>query len=479
LADAPDRPKHDPWAALRQPNFVLFTSSRLCYAVGQTLMQAAMLWQVYDISGSALNLGLLGLARLIPSLALGLVAGAVADSYNRRNIVMAAQTIPFACSIVLATSTISGWVNLELIYGLVVLMGLAGAFEGPARAALLPAIVKPETFANAVNVSSTMQSFAFVSGPAIGGVLIGFAGVGATYAVFTGLSAAAIVIMSLVRYRPITTSKSALSIAAIKEGIAFVRNRQVLLGAMALDMFAVIFGGVKALMPIYATDILEVGPEGFGILNASFEAGAFLMSGVLLMRPPVQRTGRALIWTVVFFGIGTIIFGLSRNFYLSVAVYMLIGAADQISVVMRSTTIQLATPDALRGRVSAVNQIFIQSSNQINALESGIVASLTTATFAVVSGGFGTLTTVALVAWRLPALYAYRVPNRIEVGVSEPVEDEKPSSPAAAPPNGASPPNGDTPATNGATAAHAEDEAETNGSTPPVAKKPGETEAAG
>ena len=411
-------PKHDPLEALRQPNFVFFSASRLCYAIGATMLQAIMLWQVYDISGSALNLGLLGVARLIPALSLSLIGGAVADSYSRRNIVLIGQTIPLLCSVVLATSTLGGWITLELIYGLVVMLGIGAAFEGPARAALLPAIVRPETFANAVNITQTLQSLAFVTGPAIGGGLIAFAGIGSGYAVFTGLSVISLLSMSLVRYRPVDTPKRAMSFEAIKEGVRFVRRRQELLGAMTLDMFAVIFGGVKALMPVYAVDVLHVGPAGYGVLAGSFEVGAFTASVILLMRRPIQSTGLALLWSVLAFGVGTIVFGLSRNYYLSIMVYMLIGAADQISVVMRSTTIQLATPDELRGRVSAVNQVFIQSSNQLNAVESGLVASITSAVFAVVSGGFGTLAVVGAVAWRMPALRNYRIP-RSSIAVQE------------------------------------------------------------
>jgi MFS family permease len=317
-------------------------------------------------------------------------------------------------------------------------MGLAGAFEGPARNALLPAIVRPETFANAVNVSSTSQSLAFISGPALGGVLIAVVDVGGSYAISAGLSVAAVISLALVRYRPVAAQATRISIEAIREGIRFVRQRQVLLGAMTLDMFAVIFGGVKALLPIYASDILEVGPSGFGLLNASFEAGAFLMSFLLLMRPPIERSGRALILCVVAFGVGTILFGLSRDFYLSLAIYALIGASDQVSVVMRSTTIQLATPDELRGRVSAVNQVFIQSSNQMNAFESGLVASVTSATFAVVSGGFGTLATVAAVRVWMPALWNYRIPKAVPESVDTMPADATPA------PNGAHPPDKST-----------------------------------
>ena len=431
-ADSPGvTPKHDPLAALRQVNFVFYTVSRFFYGTGLTLLQALLFWQVYEISDSPLYLAILGLARLLPSLAFVLVGGAAADTFNRRNIVMVAQSVPSATALLLAIATGNGWVSLPLIYAGVAFIGIAAAFEGPARVALLPAIVRQETFANAVTVSSTVQAFSFVTGPALGGILIASIGVGATYGVFAGLALSSIVSMGLVRYRQPEGKAGGMSMEAIREGVHFVRTHQVLLGAMALDMFAVIFGGVKALLPIYAIDILDVGPRGFGLLNASFEAGAFLMSFVLVMRPPVVRTGRALIWTVVFFGVGTIVFALSRNFYLSLAVYMLIGASDMVSVVMRSTTIQLATPDELRGRVSAVNQVFIQSSNQLNAVESGLVASVFGATIAVVSGGFGALLTVGAVAWRLPALYAYQVPKPAVAGetATEAAADDGPSRP--------------------------------------------------
>ena len=449
--------KHDPLAALRQPNFVLFTSSRVFYGIGVTMLQTVMLWQVYEISESPLYLGLLGLARLIPSLAFTLIGGAAADTYNRRNIVLITQSVPIICGVVLALATLGDWVGLPLIYAMVAAMGVAASFEGPARVAILPAIVRPETFPNAVAFTSTMQSFSFVAGPALGGVLIGVAGVGVSYAVFVALGILSVLTMLLLHYKEPAMRSGGISIAAIQEGVRFVRGNQVLLGAMALDMFAVIFGGVKALLPIYASEqILDVGPEGFGLLNASFEIGAFLMSGILLVRPPVVRTGRALIWTVVAFGVGTIVFGISRNFYLSLVIYGLIGASDMISVVMRSTTIQLATPDELRGRVSAVNQVFIQSSNQVNTLYSGLVASVTNATFAVVSGGFGTLGTVALVGWRLPKLYDYRIPRGVHSEMVVPAEnaatDTKTSPAGPLPVNGVAPTgsNGAEAATDGA-----------------------------
>ena len=405
----PTPPRHDPLAALRQPNYALFAAGRLASAIAMTLLQSAIAWQVYEISNSPFQLGMLGLARFFPSLGLSLVGGAVADSHDRKRIIMAAQLVPLACSITLYTATVEGFAELPLFYGLVLLLALAAAFENPARQALVPQVVSPGAFPNAIVVNSTIQSLGFVTGPALGGLLIGFVGVDAAYVAHIVLIASSLVAVGLLRPRPFTGPRRQVSLGAIAEGIRFVRDRQVLLGAMTLDMFAVIFGGAQALLPIYAKDILEVGPKGYGVLSASLEAGALVMAITLVVFPPIRRAGRALLITVALFGIGTIVFGLSRNFYLSVAVYMFIGMADQVSVVLRQTAVQLSTPDELRGRVSSVNMLFIGASNQLGAVESGLVAALTTATFAVVSGGVGCLAVVGLVWAKLPELRRYEV----------------------------------------------------------------------
>jgi MFS family permease len=375
------------------------------------MLQAILAWHVYEITENPLSLGFLGLARFFPSLGMSMVGGAVADAYNRRNIIMISQTVPLLCGIILAVSTFGGWVSPELMYGLVLLIGLAAAFEGPARVALLPAIVRPETFANAVTVASTLQTLGMVSGPVIGTAVIATVDIGTSYMVYSGLLVAAFVTLSFMRYTQSTGGpRRSVSVAAIKEGIQYVWQRQPLLGAMSLDMFAVVFGGAKGLLPIYAKDILNAGEFGYGLLFASLEIGAFLMSLVLVIRPPIHRTGRALVYSVVAFGLLTVAFGLSRNFYVSVALYMAIGAADQISVVMRNVIIQLATPDELRGRVSSVSQVFIQASNQLGAMESGFVAALTSATFAVVSGGVAAVGVASFVGARLRELFDYTTP---------------------------------------------------------------------
>jgi len=373
------------------------------------LLQAVIAWQVYEISGSALQLGLLGLVRFLPALGMSLVGGAVADTYDRRIVLILAQLVPLGCSAALLTATAGGWVTLPLIYGLVLLIALASSFENPARQALLPLVVPRAIFLNAVAVNTTVQQLGFVAGPAVAGVVIARSGIAAGYAVHLGLVSAGILLLFFLRPRAAEGERRRVSLAAIVEGVQFVRRRQVLLGAMALDMFAVIFGGAVAMLPIYAEEILKVGPRGYGLLTSSQAVGAFAMSVVLVALPPVQRTGRALLYAVAAFGVATIVFGLSRSFPLSLLAYGLTGAADQVSVVMRHTTIQLATPDELRGRVTSVSQVFIGASNQLGAVESGFVAALTSATVAVVSGGAGCLAVVGLIAAKMPELSRYTI----------------------------------------------------------------------
>lgn len=399
-------------AALRQPNFAFYAGTRLLATMAMTLLNAAIAWQVYEISHSTFQLAMLGLARFAPSLGLSLVGGAFADSHDRRKIVMAAQLAPLIASIALYFATVNDFAELPLFYGLVLLTAVGSSFENPARQALLPQVVRKETFQNAIVVSSTIQSLGFVTGPAVGGLLIGFRGVEWAYLAHAGLVAGSILGLAFLRTRPAEGARRAVSFEAIKEGVKFVLQRQVLLGAMTLDMFAVIFGGATALLPVVAKDILEVGPKGYGVLTSSLEAGALLMAVALVFFPPIRKAGRALLATVALFGLGTIVFGISRNFALSVAAYMFIGMADQVSVVLRQTTVQLSTPDELRGRVSSVNMLFIGASNQLGQVESGLVAAATNATFAIVSGGIGCLAVVAAVWAKLPGLRDYEIDRR-------------------------------------------------------------------
>ena len=404
------QPETDLRATLRIPAIRAFVLSRMAGSISVTLIQAAVAWQVYAISNSALQLGLIGLVRFVPALGMSLIGGAVADSYNRRSIILISQLVPLTVAVVMLAAIAGGRVTLALLYAVVLVTGLASAFEQPARQAILPAIVPPYLFARAVAINSTMQALAFATGPTVAGAAIASLGIAAAYiayGAFVLLSMTAMVWVPAVR----SQSRSGVGWNAIREGLHFVWSRPVLLGAMTLDMFAVIFGGARALLPIYATDILDAGAFGYGLLYAASEVGALLMSILLLVLPSIDRIGRALLLSVAAYGIATMAFGISRSFVLSLIAFTAVGMADQVSVIMRTMTIQFLTPDELRGRVSAVNSIFISASNQLGAVESGFVAVLTNATFSVVSGGLGCLAVVGIVAARVPALRNYRIGN--------------------------------------------------------------------
>ncbi len=390
-------------------NVFFYLVSRFAGGMAMTMLRSAVAWHVYSITNSPFHLGLIGLVQFVPVLSLTLVGGAVADSFERRRIIMLAQLVPMMCALALMGSTVEGWVTLPVLYGAVFIAASAGAFENPARAALLPTLVTREVFPRAVTLASTGQALAFMSGPATGGFVIAEAGIGAAYAGTVLLLMVSLTCLAFLRPQRQATGQRAMSWRAVREGLGFVRRNEVVLGCMTLDMFAVIFGGAAALLPVFANDILQVGARGYGVLSASLEAGALTTSLCLVLLPAVRRAGPILLSAVTMFGLATIGFGLSTWFPLSIAFYVLCGVADQISVVMRSTAIQLSTPDALRGRVSAVNFIFIGASNQLGAAESGFVATLTNPVFAVVSGGIGTLIVVAIVAMTMPQLRRYRI----------------------------------------------------------------------
>jgi MFS family permease len=387
---------------------VVYLASRFAIGTATMMLRAAIAWHVFQLTHSAFHLGLIGLLQFLPAFALTLVAGALADSADRRRIMMVAQIVLFACGTILFLATAKGTVTVGLLYAMVMTAATATAFDSPARMAFLPSLVEREAFPRVVTISATNQALAFATGPALGGLLIADLGIAAAYAAYAVLIVVAFASLAMLPSPPAAPSGRGVSFAVIREGLHFVRSRPVVLGCMTLDMFAVIFGGATALLPIYASDILQVGPRGYGLLSSTLEVGALVTSLVLTTLPPIQRAGRALLIAVGVYGLATIIFGLSRSFPLSLVAYMLVGVADQVSVVMRSTTIQLSTPDELRGRVSAVNLLFIGASNQLGAAESGFLAAATSATFAVVSGGIASLVVLAIVALTIPQLRTYR-----------------------------------------------------------------------
>lgn len=398
-------------AVFRDGTFRWFLASRFFSGTATTLLRAAIAWHVKHLAPegeAAFYLGLLGLVQFLPVMPFSLVAGAVADAVDRRRLVQTAQAVPLLCSLWLLHATLSGTVGLALLYTLVTISAVAWVFESPARASILPQLVPREHFPRAVTVMSTAVWLAFSTGPMLMGFAVDRAGLAAPYLIHVALVVGSLT--SLLKLPPLPSADGArVTWRAIREGMSFVWRNPIVLGCMTLDMFAVILGGASALLPIYAADILGVGAKGYGLLSGSLELGALAMSALLIFLPTIRRAGPALLVAVSLYGIATVVFGLSTWFPLSVLVYMGVGMADAVSVVLRGTVIQLATPDELRGRVSSLNFIFIGASNQLGAAESGFLASLTSPQFAVVFGGLGCLVVVALVAWRMPELRGYRI----------------------------------------------------------------------
>lgn len=378
-------------------DFFLYWCIRICSMMGFQMLAVAVGWQVYDLTHSALALGYVGLAGFLPAVFLVLIAGQVADRLDRRRVVQASHIIEGLVALVLAVGSLQGWVTETGIFVGVFLLGAAKAFSAPTLSALLPSLVTPLQLPRAISNSSAAMQTAIILGPAAGGLLYIF-GPAAVYGAGALLFLASVILLGLIP-RPAkaapaaSTNKEDRSIFA---GIRFIRKQPVVLGAISLDLFAVLLGGATALLPIFARDILHTGPMGLGILRSAPAVGALVMSFWLARHPIERGAGKIMFGGVAVFGIATVIFGLSQSFLLSLAALLTLGAADMISVVVRSSLIQLETPDAMRGRVSAVNFLFIGASNQLGEFESGATAAFFGTVPAVVLGGIGTLVVVGL-----------------------------------------------------------------------------------
>ena len=375
---------------LQQKSFIRMWCARLLGTAGMQMLMVAVGWQMYDLTGSAWDLGLVGLYQFAPALLLMLVAGHVADRVHRGRIVAACLLLQMGVAVVLVLSTHEGWVSRSVLLGLSVVLGMARAFQMPAQQALTPLLVPPAMLPRAMAFSSAGTQAAIIGGPALGG-LIFIAGAGAVYASCAALFAAGSVLVFLVRYVHVSAPHAPVTLDTLLAGVRFIWERKPVLGAVSLDLFAVLLGGAVALLPMFAKDILHVGPWGLGLLRSAPAAGALVMSVVLTRWPVERRVGRTLLWAVAVFGACMVVFGLSTSLWLSLAVLAISGGADMVSVVIRQTLVQLETPDAMRGRVSAVNSIFIGASNQLGEFESGATAALLGPVGSVVLGGIGTL----------------------------------------------------------------------------------------
>jgi MFS family permease len=393
-----------PESLLRHRPFVLYWYARIFSAIAFQMIGVAVGWQMYALTGSAFDLGLVGLVQFLPAALLMLVAGQLADRYDRRTIVQLCQTVEGLSAAALAVGSYAGWVNKEFILAALFLLGAGRAFEAPTMQTLLPAVVPTALFPRAVAASSSAQQAATITGPAIGGFLYVVSPT-VVYAICFVLFICAALQLMFVKVERITAARPPLTFQVFFAGVAFIRRNPILLGVISLDLFAVLLGGATALLPIYAKDVFDVGPSGLGLLRAAPAVGALLIMATLARWPFTRGVGRIMFSAVACFGVATIVFAVSRSFALSIVALAVLGASDAISVVIRLTLVQLETPDEMRGRVSAVNSLFVSMSNQIGDFRAGIAAAWLGAIPAVLLGGIGTLLVVMAGIKIFPQLY--------------------------------------------------------------------------
>ncbi len=402
-------------AAFRYANFRYFLLARFLAVLVVQMQGVAVGWQVYAITKDPLDLGLIGLAQFLPFVVLVLPAGQLADRVNRRLILALCYALQVVCAVLLLLYSLvgidGGHASIWPVLAVLALFGVARAFAMPASQAITPNLVPPEAFANAIALNSSLIHAATIVGPALGGVMY-LLGPNVVYGMVAVTLALSVLLMLQVKLPPIHAPAGPATWHTVLEGLHFVRSRPIVLGAITLDLFAVLFGGATALLPAFARDVLDAGPAALGLLRTAPAVGATLVAVVLVARPVTQHVGRWLFSTVFVFGLATIVFGLSTSFGLSLFALAVLGGADEISVYIRHMLIQLETPDEIRGRVSAVNAVFIGASNELGEFESGVTAKLFGLVPAVVLGGVATLVVTGLCMRWFPSLRRIdRFPN--------------------------------------------------------------------
>jgi MFS family permease len=396
--------QHDPYLALRHHDFRIFVAGRFIITLGEQMLTVAIGWEVYQRTHSALALGLVGLVQIVPVLLFSLPAGQVADRMSRKHIVLVTQTVMGLGAAMLALLSAEQGA-IVFVYATLILLGTATAFYDPASSSLLSHTVPEDVFANAATWSSSSWQLAAVTGPALGGFIIALTGHATAVYIFDAIASGIYFCLLLFLHdRQVTRAHETPSFRSLAAGVSFVWRTKIILAAITLDLFAVLLGGATTLLPIYAEDILHVGPVGLGWLRAAPSIGAVVMALSLAHLPPFKRTGWTLLVAVAGFGLATIIFGISRIFPLSFVMLVLLGGLDNISVVVRSTLLLLRTPDEMRGRIAAINSVFTGSSNQLGGFESGLAAALFGPILAVVGGGIGTILVVIAVALIWPEI---------------------------------------------------------------------------
>jgi MFS family permease len=386
----------DAYAAFRSRDYRLLLASNALSNVGLQMLSVAVSWDLYLQTHSARVLGAVGFVQVAPSFAFAILAGHIADRYNRRMIMLVAQCLTVLASLLLA----SGVHGVAGIYGCLFLIAVTRTFQMPIRGAVLPDLVPPEALSNAITWNATMFESANVGGPALAGILLEMTGSRVVYMVQAGCAVTVLLCFAGLTFQ----RKHAVQTGSPLDGLRFIRDNKLILSAVSLDLFAYLFGGATALLPIYAVDILHAGPRALGWLRAAPSVGAILMAVTMAHSPRIRRAGPVLLWSVAGFGMATIGFGLSRSILLSCAMLALTGAFDNISVVLRQSVLQTRTPDFVRGRVMAVNSIFINCSNSLGAAESGWTAAWFGPIISVVGGGAAAIAVVALCALLSPAL---------------------------------------------------------------------------
>jgi len=404
---------HDPYQALRFSNFRLLLSGNLIASLGAQMLALAIGWELYNRTNSALALGMVGLVQVLPVLLLSLVTGHVADQYDRKTIVVVTQIVLVFTSLALAALSYTQG-PLVAVYGCLLLRGVGSAFSSPAASAFIAEIVPDSAFENAASWRNSVGQLAAIVGPAVGGLLIALLHSASFVYVLNAVTGLSFVVLLLfVRpyaksNRHIARKREPMTLRSLGDGISFLRRTPVILSAITLDLFAVLFGGATTLLPIFAKDILHVGPSGLGWLQAAPSIGAVLVSLTLAHQPPMQRAGPTLLLAVTGFGVATIFFGLSQSFWLSIFMLFALGGLDSISMVIRDTLSLTRIPNEMRGRVAAIEGVFVSSSNQLGGFESGVTAQLVGPVLSVVGGGIGTIVVVLIILFASPELRQLR-----------------------------------------------------------------------
>jgi MFS family permease len=402
---APQTPIAAGRVAFAYPSFGLYQLARFCVVLATEMQSVAVGWQVYEITKRPLDLGLVGLAQFLPGVLLFLVSGHVADRYDRRRLVVTCYAAFGGCSVLLLIAALRHAHTVYPIYAVVILIGIVRAFNGPVSRALLPQLIPEEHFPNAVAWASSVFQGATILGPSVGGMVYAITGGPAAVYALAALAAGVATFCAFeIKTQSKARSREPVNLANILAGFHYIWREKLILGSISLDLFAVLLGGAVALLPVYAREILMTGPWGLGILRSAPGIGAAAMAVYLAHKPMRGRVGAKMLWCVAGFGGFTMLFGISRSLTLSLIALVLVGATDMVSVIVRGTLIQIATPDEMRGRVNAVDMVFIGASNELGQFESGLTAHWFGTVHAVVLGGIGTLLVTAGWAWMFPAL---------------------------------------------------------------------------